>query len=666
MNPFQISVPLPVGPLLVEASAGTGKTWSIARLFTRLLAEDPSEGGPPPTIDQVLVVTFTTAATAELRDRIRAYLLAATAVLDAAIMGETGKPADPALALLVGEQSPAGWGIRSAGVLLSRHRRLAAAVRDFDLAAISTIHGFCQRVLQQLAFESGAAFDGTLVEDTGPLVQEIVDDWLHFMLVPASDPLCEWLLSPAGAGLERSRMIEVAHRRIQARSNPVLPAVVYDWRSELVRRAGVAANLAERLAGVEGEQVMALFQAGVSDKHLKAAYYKPTAIGGRRAALDQWLRNGALPRVGEPGAEPLRCFCPRWIASFGVNKGGVVPVHPLLDAFDALGAGLGAPVTDGILTEFAAYVVHDFGSRMDALHQQGFDDLLEQVRVGVSQGELVGELRRKFRVALIDEFQDTDSTQWHIFRSIFLDDPAGRLILIGDPKQAIYGFRGADVAVYSQAKLAIPSARQFTMTTNFRTDQPLLTAIEHILGQKPNVFLNSNISFVPVRGQHADSRLGNGLGVPASPLSIRWFDGTHTGADSSALSNTDAEAFLAEQIAGDVARELGSRQLRHSPAGDGSSGTSTPPSAQPVSPRDIAVLTYSNSAAAAVHGALIAVGIPAVISQSGSVLASPEAGWIGAWLDALDVGDDASARRFAVTPLGGWTFADLFAERTAN
>lgn len=666
MNAFRIDVPLDSGPLLVEASAGTGKTWSIARLVVRMLIEPPPLGGPPPTIDQILVVTFTNAATAELRDRIRAFLLTAQTALLAAITGEFPKPEDPGLAVIVGRSGKANaWAVRELSELTERHAHVARALRDFDLAAISTIHGFCQRMLQQLAFESGAAFDAELVEDISPIIEEIVDDWVHRTLVPATDPLYGWLASGSGGGVVRGRLLEIARRAIQARSNPILPNVAFDWRAALQSRAVPAAQLAARIAGPEGQTLTAALSVGLANKSLKATYYKPAAVESHLAALLGWLQTGAHPLAGEPEVDPLRRFCGTWLRENGLNKGGSAPSHPLLDALDQFAARLGDPIKDGLLHEFVEHVVATFADRMRTSHQQGFDDMLEVVRAGLSRPELILGLRRKFRAALIDEFQDTDATQWAIFRAVFLDDPTSRLVLIGDPKQAIYAFRGADVAVYAQARASIPAARQFTMTTNFRTDKPTLQAIEQILNLPSNVFLTPDIAFVPVLAQHPSPRVLHRDGGSVSPLTLRWFDGVLAGGESVSISNTSAESFLPAQVAADVARELsaGWTRLADDPSTQRNPGSHP---YRPVAARDIAVLTYSNSAAAAVHSALIAAGVPAVISQSGSVLATAESSWLATWLAALAETDEASARRFAVTPLCGWTFADLFAARSTG
>lgn len=649
-NAFSIKLPLPPGPLLVEASAGTGKTWSIARLVARLLVEDPPEGGEPCELAQILVVTFTNAATGELRDRVRAFFLECQTALAAAIEGTVQRPADLGLAHILGVETESGWCQRPQADLTRRFDRMARAVRDFDTASISTIHGFCQRVLQLLAFESGASFSTELVEDVRPLIEEVVDDWWHRLVVPASLAEYVWFKHKNGAALSRSRLLSIASARLSARNQPVLPMVALDWRQDLARLARLSAPLATRLAGEEGDELLRQIETAVGAKSLSAQRYRLADLANHRASAVRWLESGALP--GLAGETSARLFSAASMES-AVNKGKTRPQHALLDAIDTVYLQAHPGLSDAVITEFAQYVQVEFAARMRRKNLQGFDDLLDQVRAGLANPPLVQGLRQRYRVALIDEFQDTDATQWEIFRRVFLDDPQARLVLIGDPKQAIYSFRGADVAVYAIARASIPSARRFTMDTNFRSDEPVLHAVETLLGGAPNVFLTPEITFQPVRAQFGLSRLAEAEGQPVPALTVRWFDTTTWNPQAEKpASHSQLEPQFPDQVASDIVRELAAGRTRQLDSG-----------ARGLSARDFAVLTHTNRAAAEVHAALLASGVPAVITQSGSVFATSEALWLSAWLAALAGGSERSARAFAVTPLCGWKLPDLFAAR---
>ena len=166
--PFDVCGPLPSGVTVLEASAGTGKTYTIAALAARYVAE-----GMP--LDRLLLVTFTRMATGELRERVRERLVGAEQGLVRALAGVT--PSDEVVRLLA--DGPADE-------VRGRRERLARAVAGFDSATITTTHGFCQEVLGGLGIAGDLEPDTTFVEDIGDLVEEVVDD-LYVCLLYTSD-----------------------------------------------------------------------------------------------------------------------------------------------------------------------------------------------------------------------------------------------------------------------------------------------------------------------------------------------------------------------------------------------------------------------------------------------------------------------------------------------
>ncbi|MBM4392965.1 MAG: UvrD-helicase domain-containing protein [Deltaproteobacteria bacterium] len=649
MQPFAIDIPLPPGVTLVEASAGTGKTWSIERLVARLVTEDPPGGGEAPTIDQVLVVTFTKAATAELRDRVRRVLAAAIAALEAVRDDPNPpRPDDLGFAVLAGTVSPGGaWTPLGGAVLDRRLARLRRAVRDFDTASIFTIHGFCQRVLGVLAFESRAAFDAELVEDASALLREVSRDWFQRVVVHQPLPVFRWLTGPARLGIERC--VGVTAACVAHRDGPTLPGETLDWQGALRELAERAGALGERLAGAEGDAIDTELHQACAARAFHAARVNAEKLHGARDEVVAWLREGGLP----PGPEPRKFFGHAFLQS-ALNKGRSFASHALLHDIDGLHDGLPDGLQHAPLADLARFARQEFARRLAAGQQSTFDDLLHQVRDGLDRAELIDGLRERFKVALIDEFQDTDAVQWDIFRTVF-GEPAGaaRLLLIGDPKQAIYGFRGADVSVYARARASVVNERQFTMTVNHRSDQPLVRAVAHLLDGAPNVFVNPEIAYVPVDAKELVSRLTHD-GTPVHPVELRWFTGESLGLPEAKVpSNIDADNGLPGVVAADVAAFLGlDHQLR-----DERGGT------RPLRASDIAVLVSTNKGAAAVQAALLGLGVPAIIGQSGSVFDSEEAGWVAAWLAALAEGNASCARALAATPAGGWTATALAASR---
>jgi exodeoxyribonuclease V beta subunit len=559
MNTFAIDVPLPPGPLFVEASAGTGKTWSIARLVARLLAEEPIEGGEPPRIEQILVVTFTNAATAELGDRIRALLATAVAELQrvqSKVADELPVAADqdPGLALLAGHGVGQKWRPHPLDVLQLRIDRLKRAVRDFDSASITTIHSFCQQALARLAFESGTDFDRTPFKQVNDLVGELVDDWLAAELVHVTDVRHAWWFEEVG--LNRERLLKIAHERLGLRSGRFLPP-------------------------------------------------RPTSSTTWRQEVD----------AGEaPAADATRWF-------------------------------------DEAVAEFAEHVHAEFNRRLARNRWVTFDSMLQEVADGTEHPPFVAGLRAKFKVALIDEFQDTDGVQWQIFQKVFLADPGARLVLIGDPKQAIYGFRTADLRVYAAARDAVPADRRFTMRQNFRSDAQLIEALNRSLVPGPALLGFDDIPVEEVAASF-DNRLRTAQGELPAPLVLRWYDGRHVHPPTDALlSNSDAAKALPELLARDLAAELKQGWLRKTETGE-----------RPVQANDFAVLTAMNYEAFDIRDALLAVGVPAVVARSGAVFDAVEAVWLRTWLLALD-GGEGELRRLAVTPLFAWTGQQLLNAR---
>lgn len=664
-QPFRLSIPLPLGATLVQASAGTGKTWSIARLVARVLVEAPPGGGSPPSIDQVLVVTFTKAATAELRDRVRDFLFEAATGLRALLAsGDRQAPEDGGLAVLAGEApgDPSTWVAFDDSVLAHRAALLERAVRDFDTAAISTIHGFCARMLQYLAFESMSAFDAELVEDDSELIQEVVDDWMAMNMVHPSAGMRSAL---AAAGWTRKGLLSLARSAIGSGGALTLPEPV-DIGAVLETAGATAESLLQRVEGAEGEALEQCLRTRVS-----ASTYRSASIDQHWPWLARWLRGESPPGTTR---EWLCKYVDPQRFQAAVRVKGSPPPRLLCDlaSFFEMQSGLGS----ALLGAFAGFAVSEHARRLGLAQQQTYDDLLAVVAKGLQNPALVAGMRARFHAALIDEFQDTDATQWEVFSSIFppsaragrpgADEPGGldprnelhgRLVLIGDPKQAIYSFRGADVSVYSIAVQATPIQARFTMTHNFRSDRPLVDTLNALFEGTPGVFCTDAIAYERVTAQHDGPRLFDATGAPVPPMELRWLDkGATASGQPGPLSNGEADLVLPRVVADDVCRTLRAG-WRIREAQD----------EVPLSQRHIAVLVRRNKEAKLVHAELLARGVPAVLGGAGSVLETDEAEWLRYWLDALTADRlEAPARALVLTPLYAWTAADLLRAREAD
>lgn len=628
--PFVPTDPLVPGTTLVEASAGTGKTYNITNLVVRLVAEEGLG------IDRILVVTFTNAATAELKERIHRRLGEAIADLEGA---EGAPPDDPVFALLAEGEPEAR---------AERIRRLRSARRDFDAAAIHTIHGFCQRVLQRHAFESGTEFAAELVQDIAPLIEEVVDDALSESLWDLDDETCGYLVEDCG--LRREPLLGLAWAVAGAADAVVEPQGIdlATWRA---RRDAFAAAWGAGRARVE-----AVLADAAARKLWRRGQrtYGPAHDARHLQEISDWLRDG--PRFPLRWKDLPKAFLHATrdkVEEFGEGR----VADPLFGEWQEL-LRLGEEAMAHPRVAFAHRVRRELEARLSRRGQISFDALLRRVRervLGEGSEALVAGLRARFRAALLDEFQDTDAVQWGIFRRVFAEDPGAFLYLIGDPKQAIYSFRGADIHTYRRAAVTAGD-RRFGMDVNRRSDGRYVAAMNALFREPPGVFGLDFVRYQPVRPAEANRPDRLIFSDGRAPLRIRWFDQRSAGDDgppAGALTKGWAWPLLPRLVAGEVAALLEAGRLLRWEGGE------LVPD-RPLGRRDVAVLVRKNAQARQVHRALLARGIPAVIAQAGSVWESDEALDLLAWLEALESPDrEGPAIRLAASALVGWSAGRL-------
>jgi len=605
LNDPYLALPLD-GVRLIEASAGTGKTFTLATLFTRLVVEKGWR------IGQILAVTFTDAATQELRKRIRERLALAAQLVERA-PSEQDSP-DVALTrvilrrqLALGEETPAALA-----------RRLQTAADEIDLASIFTIHGFCTRVLREHALESGHTFDPpTLLPSERELHEELAADlWRVHANDPATVDALTWLWSsPEALAGDLSTLIKPLPLL------PARPARTFDDPAPQLRLT--AAALAEAIqTHVEDAQaqIAVAFDRKIFDGRRAKRPSFDKAFGellaGRSA--QHWPR-GDKSHLGKLLPVQLLAFC-----KDGME--GQCPASPLFDALQAWWHA--ADAREQWLRQQATAFLHDLRdearARLAELKRIGrvqtYDDLIDGVAdalEGPHRATLVQQLRAQYAIALVDEFQDTDDRQWGIFQRVFGDSEETRdaglapaLFLIGDPKQAIYGFRGGDIHTYLKAKRQADAAP--ALDRNFRSRPAVLHAIEALYANAgERAFLEADIAFEPVHP--GSTRMDADFlrdGLPAPGLTVRVLHNTEGGdlkADPSRQQASDACVAAIHQILSEARQ--GRALLRD----------------VPVQPGDIAVLVRSHKEATRIQQALGAVGIPAVAAGKQSLYATPEA-----------------------------------------
>jgi exodeoxyribonuclease V beta subunit len=610
------TVPL-VNTFLIEASAGTGKTYTITSLFLRLVLEGYS-------VDTILVVTFTEAATAELRERIRSRLREA---LDALHQGHCS---DPFLSQVVLPGSKEEKKIK--------RRKLLAALSGFDEAAIWTIHGFCRRVLQDHAFESGALYDAELVTDQQPLFDQVVADF--------------WTL-------EVSKLPGPWVRYLQKK---ITPSKLSFLLKKITGHSALAILPKETTAGLTVADFMVLYN---NTKHLwhqekeKILTLLETHPGVNRRSFTKtnrtrWAKEvDAYLSLAEPSRFPeeggLGKFRQSKLLELYQKLGKKVsePRHPFFENCEELCC---YPVR--WLIGFQKHLIEFARNRLRTQKkEQGiyfFNDLihdLEQALDGQGGVVLARGIRRRFRAALIDEFQDTDQAQYRIFKAIF-QNSKHPFFLIGDPKQSIYAFRGADIFAYLQAAKDAKD-RSATLTVNWRSDPGLIGAINTLFQEVPSAFGFKEVLFhsVTAREGSQDAFLANDR--PSPPLQILHLKNDDE-ANTFPIPKEWTHRHLPKQVAAHISKLIFESTII------------TDDTPRKVGPGDVAVLVRTNRQAGAMQAALRQYGIPSVLSGSDSVFSSIEAYELWQVLRAVGTpGNDTQLRNALSTSLFGFSAINI-------
>ncbi|MFC7878574.1 UvrD-helicase domain-containing protein [Isoptericola sp. NPDC057391] len=308
--------------------------------------------------------------------------------------------------------------------------------------------------------------------------------------------------------------------------------------------------------------------------------------------------------------------------------------------------GGGAPSTPGALRRGVAQETRDETLRRKrAQHLLDYDDLLVMLRDALADpahGAVAAErVRSRFRVVMVDEFQDTDPVQWEILRTAFHGHRT--LVLIGDPKQAIYAFRGADVVAYLDAQQDATAVA--TLGTSWRSDEPLLRALDTVMGGA--ALGDERIVVRPVDAAHRGSRFDGG-----APLRLRQVTRAALGLSPGETPPVGPpRQLVAEDVAADIAARLGRDRLVDADTGAGADDGAW----RPLEPRDVAVLTRTNAQAEAVRSELTKRGVPAVVSGLSSVFATPSArDWLTLLAALEQPGAHGRAAALALTPFVGW------------
>ena len=579
-NTFDLAnTPLTPGVTLIEASAGTGKTSSLTGLILRLVVEEHI------AINKILAVTYTIAATAELKERVRRRLYEA---IDELRRGHT----EDAILKRVLKAGDATRGVHE----------LDLALQSFDEAQVFTIHSFCQHVLQDHAFESGISFDTELVTDPTPLFEQVARDFwrskFHGAPPLISALMLAWEKSPNEWAelLDRKRSHpEVVFippatgklfNQLAAEIEESIHAIRREWKS--------SASTIERILR-EDENLARNQNAFRLDRVEELLSQIDQACGDFKSADPMCIR-----ALAEVTAEKIKT---------GTKPSRPAPTHRFFD----LCTGFVDAVAEVFLRstyDFLQYADQEIPKRKARTNTVTFDDLILRLRDALKSpaGErLAAAVSAKYRAALIDEFQDTDPAQYEIFRRLFA---VGKhhLYYIGDPKQAVYGFRGADVFTYIAA--AADANRTFTLGTNWRSEKQLVGAVNDLFQQADDPFVLPGIKYHDIRP--ADKTefplLANIPKTSAARLAFRMVASTRENGEP--MNQTEATAAICQAVAGDMTR----LQASGATLGD-----------RPVGFADMAVLVRKHRQAEQMQEVLREHGIRSIVQTDRSVFETNEA-----------------------------------------
>ncbi len=588
---------------LIEASAGTGKTFTISNLFLRLILEKGFD------IRNILVVTFTDAATRELRDRIRQNL---TEALSAFVRDDD----------LVSCENEIIRDILTAGLAIkdrkSCMKQLKKAVVCFDEASIFTIHGFCSRMLSENAFESSLMFDMELMKDQSRMIREITDDFWRINF--SNNELLTASIARKN-GLDPSGLYRFSSLICGKPLLKFLPGDIHSSHEELLS--------AFDLLKLEWEQ---------SSSEICEILYQDTGLGRgvkayKKESLDAYIKNLEICFYSFPHTAALKSLYMFSESAIALNmkKNKVPPEHHFFHLCETF-LNLEKKYIIWVKTVFTSYLKVEFEKRKQNAAVHSFDDLLMTLnRSLTSKGgsTLACAIRMNYQTALIDEFQDTDPIQYEIFKSVFFHETCS-LFMIGDPKQSIYGFRGADIFSYLEASGNVPDDRKYTLDTNWRSETAMVKAVNCLFNQVENPFvLGNSILFNGVCA--AEESLGNRTplrdpGGRCDPLQVWYLKKQNPTPRSKNPSKEEAARDASESVIYEISRLLSRENKKSVKIGD-----------KDVTPSDIAVLVTRNKDAVLFKDQLGALGIPAVITKADNIFETSEAAELQLLLSAISM-----------------------------
>jgi len=568
MKPFNVlRVPLN-GSNLIEASAGTGKTYSIAVLVLRMIIEKSL------TISQILIVTFTNAAVAELEVRIRFFVRQAYNYTR-----HRGDHIDQNIKTIV-DRAMLSSGLDRETVPES----LAKAVRDLDDTQIMTIHGFCQQTLQEFAFETEQAFDVEVLTDQTLLNKHICNRFWREEISVLDPELLELLFyKKVKFPFTKDTLTGFVNQVLSGRTLRTTPGQEA-FEDTVLEKARQCLD--------KTKEAYRLFYQMVESQFPLIKREPPSGTYAR----DLVEQSSTVPDF-------IWKFEKKWGANYLVSS--FPRIAQLYESFIEQQQGLISMRTclvERLLLKLQEVALERMNQAKERKNVVGFDDLINSLWKAVKKENVCRLLREKYAAVFIDEFQDTDKAQYEIFHDIF-SAPAVQQVhdhvvfYIGDPKQSIFGWRKADLSTYKRAREQVESV--YTMNSNYRSTPRLIHALNRFFSLE-NAFLDPEIRYYPVdAGTDRPEMTAHGKRV--APLCIVQYENQETLMD-----------MVCNKIVG-----LLSCKEHLIPCGAGNW--------RQIRPSDIGIIVRMNKQAKKIRNELARRNVPAVTLDDTRVLSSPQA-----------------------------------------
>ncbi len=607
---------------LIDASAGTGKTYTITSLVVRLLLEKGLG------LSEILIVTYTEAAAGDLRQRVRFVLVAMRQGY------ESGRAEDQFVHDMISRTD------LDPELCL---KRIQLALNEFDEAAIFTIHGFCQRTLKENGLESGMAFDVDLEKDMAPYQHQVASDYWRRISVD---------VSPGFLSFCRGRLLpqQLLYRFGSLRPElEIIPEVDPPAGMDEVEKQYKAEI--KKLTLLWDEYREELLTLLLSQKSLSRVTYKPEQFSVWFTEMDAFFSDAG---------EPPKCF-EKFTSSVlykGLKKNCPSVEHRFFDVAEKVWAVWS--ILETAYKTFLLYLQWQFyvfaGEELSRVKDNAgilyFDDLLLRLQQGLAGPggvQLASQLRLQYPAILIDEFQDTDPVQFKIFHAIHAGDTTHLLYLIGDPKQAIYNFRGADIFAYLKAAETVQNRQ--SLVYNYRSEEGLIQAVNHLF-KGDNPFLIEGISFEPALFPDRVNETLHVEGDDRGHLHIFFGEREESpeGKKQKAMTVADSREQVAVGCCAEIIRLLELAFQGKATIGD-----------RPVQPQDIAVLVRENREARFLQHLLWQNGVASVVKNSENIFTAPQAKELFYVLKAVSCPQDQQCLVTALaTDILGWSAMALY------